>query len=48
MNMYLLEFRATSIGIGFWVTQELNQLEFNNKKKNPVFTSTPHKRRLGE
>ena len=33
MNMYLLEFRATSIGIGFWVTQELNQLEFNNKKK---------------
>ena len=36
MNMYLLEFRATSIGfsigIGFWVTQELNQLEFNIKK----------------
>ena len=50
MNMYLLEFRATSIGfsigIGVWVTQELNQLELKKKKKNPVFTST--QRRLGE
>ena len=37
MNMYLLEFRATSIGfsigIGVWVTQELNQLELKKKKK---------------